>query len=277
MTPGGRVTERTVLHRWVLPIASCNLSLGWPRRFVQPHPLAHTWPLAADPLADVGYNVEVITVSRLAAEVTIPVEIAMPRMADTSVAEDWAIRTVMRAMSERLLADRLVSAGPLEVERLPPTAFGKPDRYACVLPTVPAVPGATVEILSGRRRSDALLPGFHTVMEDGSLEEGLVLMDTWARTVTVGARPLSWAHRTALETIRGGLADVLAWLGEPVETPMHHEVMHAIRTGRGPGWPAVEHALISGSSARPSYRGMVSRRVVTYDVSDNSRERSQAL
>jgi hypothetical protein len=65
--------------------------------------------------------------------------------------------------------------------------------------------------------------------------------DRQDRTI-VGAKPLSWTKRTALETVRNGLSDVLKWLGEPVETPMHHEIMHAVHEGYGPGMATLYRA-----------------------------------
>ena len=50
-----------------------------------------------------------------------------------------------------------------------------------------------------------------------------------AGTFVLGTRPRSWAHQRALEIVRGGLADVLAWLGEPATVSTHDDVLTMLR------------------------------------------------
>lgn len=50
-----------------------------------------------------------------------------------------------------------------------------------------------------------------------------------AGTFVLGTRPRSWAHQRALEIVRGGLADVLAWLGEPATVRTHDDVLTMLR------------------------------------------------
>lgn len=52
------------------------------------------------------------------------------------------------------------------------------------------------------------------VVTDSTLDETRVYQ--FADMLIIGTRPISWAHREALRIVREGLADVLAYLGEPV-------------------------------------------------------------
>lgn len=49
------------------------------------------------------------------------------------------------------------------------------------------------------------------------LWDGDTILMPDARLLIVGTRQRSWAHREALRIVRHGLADVLLWLGEPVD------------------------------------------------------------
>ena len=65
---------------------------------------------------------------------------------------------------------------------------------------------------------------------DPALEDGQMVL--LAGVVIIGIKPRSWAHSQALRIVRSGLAEVLDWLGMPVEVATAESQLAALRNPR---------------------------------------------
>jgi len=241
---------------WVLPMATQEIPPGTLAfRYIDPWVLAMVraamWS-TTEP-AHVGHRVDKARVSELGIDLLVD-------GAEQRFHEGFAVEVAFRdagiALQAAMLRERLVSVGPAQISTYRRTDRGNLGRIAVrvLVRCLPAIAGVTVERLHETRVSDSPLFGYATLVEDPRLDEGTILASRRTGILTVGARPLQSEHRAALETIRSGLADVLAWMGEPAETPTHHEVMWALRRQKGPGWPTILYALRRGTSVRPDAR-----------------------
>jgi hypothetical protein len=245
---------RTGVPIWALPMASVHIPEAMNHYLVPPRTeFDWTGPLdvTATTMGHTVHRVRPVRWHRVIGPAVTPVQ---------EEVLDYAARDLQQSLSGWLLDGRMVACGPMRfriTDGDPQTGGGLVLQMEARV--IEAIQGVTVAILGRERVSAseiALGRGITTIVEDPAMDEGTIeRRGRWSPVLWVGARPLSWAHRTALETIRRGLADVLAYIGEDAETPMHHEVMHALRFSSGPGWPAVQRALIHGSALRRGGRG----------------------
>jgi hypothetical protein len=153
----------------------------------------------------------------------------------------------MRRVAFWGLSDKLAEAGRLSCAPVDVEKWKDPRRFVWIfhfrVTTLPVVYDVTAP-----RKDNPYWGKVSHVSVAPDLEDGLVVTEDDG--LIVGTEPMSWAKRAALETVRRGLADVLAWLGESAEVPTGKQVVSALRKGEGVGTATIRYALKHGTSDR---------------------------